>query len=206
MGTRCWGHLPSRGARGDPPRIKNSPAAGGKGRSAQQLISVPMPFPVFTTRNQVGFLLSTLFSPLFSFPCWRRCGQSLGVPEKFRGLERGVMPPPEPHLIQIRGVSTIKSHIWAAVVEVRAGGSAEGPNKVQSRCRSGHASSFRGAWRHFKGCSAENEGVRMAPPRPKGTDVAASTSAKIQLPRKSWQSRRCPWHRGLVRECGILFG
>lgn len=78
-----------------------------------------------------------------------------------------------------------------------------GPSKVQSRCCSGHASSFRGAWRHFKGCGAENEGVRMAAPWPKGTDVAASTSAKIQLPRKS---QRSPWHRGLVRECGILFG
>lgn len=52
---------------GEIPLDQCSPAAGGKGRSAQQLASVLMPFPVFTIRNYVGFLLFALLS-LFFFP------------------------------------------------------------------------------------------------------------------------------------------
>lgn len=37
----------------------------------QQLASLPVPFPVFTIRNQVGFFLSALFFPLLFFPFTR---------------------------------------------------------------------------------------------------------------------------------------
>lgn len=70
------------------PLDQYSPAAGGKRRSAQQLASVPVPFPVFTICNHVGFLLSALLS-LFFFPCFscrRQCKRCLGILEKFGGL------------------------------------------------------------------------------------------------------------------------
>lgn len=76
------------GEQGEIPLDQCSPAAGGKGRSAQQLASVPVPFPVFTICNHVGFLLSALLS-LFFFPCFscrRQCRRCPGILEKLGGL------------------------------------------------------------------------------------------------------------------------
>lgn len=59
------GDVCPHGEQGEIPLDQYSPAAGGKGRSAQQLASVPVPFPVFTICNHVGFLLSALLSLFF---------------------------------------------------------------------------------------------------------------------------------------------
>lgn len=66
-----------------------------------------------------------------------------------------------------------------------------GPARRESR-GAGHANGFRGARRYFEGRDAENEGVCSSAPRPKGTDAAASVSAKFWLPQKSQRSGRCP--------------
>lgn len=61
------GDICPHGEQGEIPLDQYSPTAGGKGRSAQQLASVPEPFPVFTICNHGGFLLSALLSLIF-FP------------------------------------------------------------------------------------------------------------------------------------------
>lgn len=50
-----------------PPSQTPAPLRAERGGSALRLASAPLPFPVFTIRNQAGFLLSALLSPPIFF-------------------------------------------------------------------------------------------------------------------------------------------
>lgn len=76
------GDISPRVEQGEIPLVKHYPTAGGKGRSAQQLTSAPLPFPVFTIRNHVGFLLAALYSFVF-FPI-SPTGSNLDGAQAFR--------------------------------------------------------------------------------------------------------------------------
>lgn len=129
---RVLGTSALAGSKERSPPVKYYPTAGGKGRSAQWLASVPVPFPVFTIRNRVGFLLPALFFPLFfpPFPLqetmWMVARRSREVRRAGEGAILLQRLARRKDAVQIRGASAIKWRVWATAVEARVGGSAEG--------------------------------------------------------------------------------